>query len=191
MVIGLIVDASSGMIHHGFACLRVECMVGAGVSLHICDLECGQQPMGTHYHGPFLKGAQEICERFSTESAESYCVWFLWVHPPSSFEGADRYFSIVMCIFHCLISVGKKTTICVRRYAKKVAPAVRAEVQRILTEANTKILLEGKASTKGEETWRLLIVWPPIAHSLHVPLSCKKGRDCDGQAVRSSVLYIS
>ena len=64
----------------------------------------------------------------------------------------DRYFSIVMCILHCLISVGKQTTIYVRRYAKKVAPAVRAEVQRILTEANTKISVQGKASPKHEET---------------------------------------
>ena len=53
----------------------------------------------------------------------------------------DRYFSIVMCILHCLISVAKQTTIYVRRYARRVAPAVRAEVQRILTEANTKIPL--------------------------------------------------
>ena len=80
----------------------------------------------------------------------------------------DRYFSIVLCILHCLISVGKKTTIYVRRYAKKVAPAVRAEVQIILTESNTKISVQGKASPKGEETWRLLIVWPAIAHLLHV-----------------------
>ena len=55
----------------------------------------------------------------------------------------DQYFSIVMCILHCLISVGKQTTIYMRRYAKKVAPAVRVEVQRILTEANTKIRKSG------------------------------------------------
>ena len=95
----------------------------------------------------------------------------------------DRYFSIVMCILHCLISVGKRTTIYMRRYAKKVAPAVRAEVQRILTEANTKISVQGKASPKGEETWRLLIVWPAIAHLLHVPCREQKamiamGRVC-------------
>ena len=86
----------------------------------------------------------------------------------------DRYFSIVMCILHCLISVGKQTTIYVRCYAKKVAPAVRAGVQRKLTEANTKILLQGKASPKGEETWRLLIVWPAFAHLLHVPRRAQK-----------------
>ena len=86
----------------------------------------------------------------------------------------DRYFSIVMCITHCLISVGKQTTVYVRRYAKKVAPAVRAEVQRILTEANTKILVQGKASPKGEETWRLLIVWPVIADLLHVPRRARR-----------------
>ena len=86
----------------------------------------------------------------------------------------DRYFSIVMCIFHCFISVGKQTTIYVRRYAKKVAPAVRAEVQRILTEANTKISIQGKASPKDKETWRLLIVWPAIAHLLHVPRRAQK-----------------
>ena len=79
-----------------------------------------------------------------------------------------------MCILHCLISVGKQTTIYVRRCAKKVAPAVRAEVQRILTEANTKISLQGKASPKGEETWRLLIVWPAIAHLLNVPRRAQK-----------------
>ena len=65
----------------------------------------------------------------------------------------DRYFSIVMCILLCLISMGKQTTIYVCRYAKKVAPAVRAEVQGISTQANTKISVEGKASPKGEETW--------------------------------------
>ena len=86
----------------------------------------------------------------------------------------DRYFSIVMCILHCLISVGKQTTIYVRRYAKKVAPAVRAEVQRILTEANTKISVQGKASPKGEETWRPLILWPAMAHLLHVPRRAQK-----------------
>ena len=86
----------------------------------------------------------------------------------------DRYFSIVMCILHCLISVGKQTTIYMRRYAKKVAPAVRAEVQRILTKANTKISVQGKASPKGEETWRLLIVWPAIADLLHVPCRAQK-----------------
>ena len=58
----------------------------------------------------------------------------------------DRYFSIVVCVLQCLISVGKQTTIQVPRYAKKVAPAVRAEVQRILTEANMKIPVQGKAS---------------------------------------------
>ena len=51
---------------------------------------------------------------------------------------------------------------------------MRAEVQRILTEANTKISLQGKASPKGEEKWRLLIVWPAIAHLLHVPLRAPK-----------------
>ena len=81
----------------------------------------------------------------------------------------DWYFSIIRCFLHCLISVGKQTTIYMRRYAKKVARAVRAEVQRILTEANTKISVQGKASPKGEETWRLLIVWPVIAHLVHVP----------------------
>ena len=86
----------------------------------------------------------------------------------------DRYFSIVMCILHCLISLGKQTTIYVRRYAKKVAPAVRAEVGRLLTEANTKVPLQGKASPKGEETWRLLIVWPAIAHLLDVPRRAQK-----------------
>ena len=86
----------------------------------------------------------------------------------------DRYFLIVMCILHCLISVGKQTTIYVRRYAKTVARAVRAEVQRILTNANTIISLQGKASPKGEETWRLLIVWPAIAHLLHVPRTAQK-----------------
>ena len=86
----------------------------------------------------------------------------------------DRYFSIVMGILDCPISVGKQTTIYVRRCAKKVAPAMRAEVQRILTEANTKITLQGKASPKGEETWRLLIVWPAIAHSLNVPRRAQK-----------------
>ena len=86
----------------------------------------------------------------------------------------DRYFAIVMCILHCLISVGKQTTIYVRRYAKKVAPPVRAEAQRILTKANTKILVQGEASPKGEETWRLLIVWPAIAHLLHVPRRAQK-----------------
>ena len=86
----------------------------------------------------------------------------------------DRYFSIVMCILHCLTSLGRETTIYVRRYAKKVAPAVRAEVQRILTEANTKISVQGKASPKGEETWGLLIVWPAIAHLLHVPRRAQK-----------------
>ena len=86
----------------------------------------------------------------------------------------DRYFSIVMCILHCLISVGKQTTIYVRRYAEKVAPAVRAEVQGILTEANTKISLQGTASPKGEETWRLLIVWPAIAHLLPAPRRAQK-----------------
>ena len=60
----------------------------------------------------------------------------------------DRYFSIVMWVLHCLISVGKQTTIYMRRHAEKVAPAVRAEVQRILTEAKTKISLQGKASPK-------------------------------------------
>ena len=86
----------------------------------------------------------------------------------------DRYVSIVMCILHCLISVGTQTTIYVRRYAKKVAPAMRAEVQRILTEANTKISLQGQASRKGEGTWRLLIVWPAISHLLHVPRRAQK-----------------
>ena len=86
----------------------------------------------------------------------------------------DRHFSIVMCILYCLISVGEQTTIYVRRYAKKLAPAVRAEVQRILTEANMKISLQGKASPKAEETWRLLIVWPAIAHLLHVPRRSQK-----------------
>ena len=46
---------------------------------------------------------------------------------------------------------------------------MRAEVQRILTEANTTVLLQGKASPKGEETWHLLMVWLAIAHLLHVP----------------------
>ena len=86
----------------------------------------------------------------------------------------DRYFSIIMCILHCLISVGKQTTIYVRCYAKKVAPAMRAEVQRNLNEANTKISLQGKASPKGEETWRLLIVWPAIAHFFAVPRGAQK-----------------
>ena len=76
--------------------------------------------------------------------------------------------------FALLISVGKQTTIYVRRYAKKVAAAVRAEVQRISTEANTKISVHGKASPKGEETWRLLIVWPAIAHLLYVPRRAQK-----------------
>ena len=80
----------------------------------------------------------------------------------------DRYFLIVMCILHCLISVGKQTTIYVRCCAKKLAPAVHAEVQTILTEANTKLSLQGKASSKGKERWRLLIVWPAIAHLLNV-----------------------
>ena len=86
----------------------------------------------------------------------------------------DGYFSIVMCILHCSISVDKQTTIYMPRYAKKVAPAVRAEVQRILTEANTKISVQGKASPEGEETWRLLIVWLAIAHLLHVPRRAQK-----------------
>ena len=63
-----------------------------------------------------------------------------------------RYFSIVMCILDSLTSVGKQPTIYVRRYAKKVAPAFRAEVERILTKAKKKISLQGKASPKGEET---------------------------------------
>ena len=86
----------------------------------------------------------------------------------------DRYFSIIMCILHCLISVGKQTMIYVRRCAKKVAPAVLVEVQEILTEANTKISLQGKASPEGEETRRLLIVWPLIAHLLNVPRRAQK-----------------
>ena len=86
----------------------------------------------------------------------------------------DRHFSIVMCILHCLISVGKQTTIYMRRYPKKVAPAVRADVRGIFTKANTKILLQGKSSPKGEETWRLLIVWPAIAHLLNVPRRAQK-----------------
>ena len=128
--------------------------------------------MGTHYHGPFLEGAYQISENSSPESAKGYYVRCLWVHPPSSFEGARPVF--FMCILHCLISVGKQTTIYVHRFAKKVAPAVRAEVQGILTEAKTKISVQGKASPKGEETWRLLIVWPAIAHLLHVPRRAQK-----------------
>ena len=93
----------------------------------------------------------------------------------------DRYFSIVMCILHCLISVGKRTTIYVRRYAKKVAPDVRAEVQRILTDADMKIPVQGKASPKGEETWRLLIVWPAIAHLLHAPRRAQKAVNAMGK----------
>ena len=61
----------------------------------------------------------------------------------------DPYFSIVMCILHCLIFVGKQTAICMRRYAKKVAPAVRAEVQRILTEANYENLGPREGQPKG------------------------------------------
>ena len=34
--------------------------------------------------------------------------------------------------------------------------------------------VHGKASPKGEETWRLLIVWPVIAHLLHVPRRAQK-----------------
>ena len=86
----------------------------------------------------------------------------------------DRYFSIVMCILHCLLSVGKQTTIYVRLYAKRVASVVRAEVQRILTEGNAKILLQRRASPEDEEIWRLLIVWPAIAHLLHVPRRAQK-----------------
>ena len=93
----------------------------------------------------------------------------------------DWYFLIVMCILYCVISVGKQTTIYVRLYAKKVAPAVRVEVERILTEANTKISLQGKASQKGEETWRLLIVWPAIAHLLHVPCRAQKAVIANGK----------
>ena len=51
---------------------------------------------------------------------------------------------------------------------------MRAEVQSILTEANTKISLQGKASPKGEGTLRLLIVWPAIAHLSQVPRRAEK-----------------
>ena len=70
--------------------------------------------------------------------------------------------------------MGKQPTIYLRRYAKKVALAVRAEVRKILTKANAKIPLQGKAGPKGEEKWRLLIVWPAIAHLLHVPHRAQK-----------------
>ena len=51
---------------------------------------------------------------------------------------------------------------------------MRAEVQGIFTEANTKISLQGKASPNGGETWRLLIVWPVIAHPFNVPGRAQK-----------------
>ena len=51
---------------------------------------------------------------------------------------------------------------------------MRAEVRTILTEANTKVSLQGKASPNVGETWRLLIVWPAIAHLLHVSRRSQK-----------------
>ena len=51
---------------------------------------------------------------------------------------------------------------------------MRAEVQGISTKANTKISLQGKASPNVEETWRLFIVWPAIAHLLNVPRRAQK-----------------
>ena len=130
--------------------------------------------MGTHPTVRSWKGHRKFLKRFhrsrpkATVSDVYGCIRLplLKVH--------DRYFSVVMCILHCLVFAGKQTTIYVRRYAKKVAPVVRAEVQKILTEANTKISLQGKASPKGEETWRLLIVGPAIAHLLHVPRRAQK-----------------
>ena len=51
---------------------------------------------------------------------------------------------------------------------------MRAEVQRILTDANTKISVQGKASQKNKEICCLLIVWPAIGHLLHVPRRAQK-----------------
>ena len=51
---GCIVGGDSPWLRHVFG---LSVWFGGGVSLHICDVECCQQPMGTHYHGPFLEGA--------------------------------------------------------------------------------------------------------------------------------------
>ena len=99
---GCIVGGDSPWLRHVFG-LSVWWGVGSLYTYAMWN----DQPMGTNYHGPFLEGHRKFLKLFhrsrpkATVSDVYGCIRLplLKVH--------DRYFSIVMCILHCLTSVGK------------------------------------------------------------------------------------
>ena len=74
--------------------------------------------------------------------------------------------TVVLCILHLLMAVGKYLSVRICKRSQLLKPARRTKFATLLRRARTGDVLVGKGAPDGEESWNLLAHWEEIAKLL-------------------------
>ena len=68
----------------------------------------------------------------------------------------DSWETLVLCILHILMAVGKYLSVWIRKQSRLLKPVRRTKLATLLGRAKTGVVLAGKDAPDGEESWNLL-----------------------------------
>ena len=86
----------------------------------------------------------------------------------------DHWETVVLCILHILMAVGKYLSVWICRRSHLLKPARRTKLATLLCDAKTRVLLTGKGAPDQEESWNLFALWEEIAKLLRLGANTKK-----------------
>ena len=86
----------------------------------------------------------------------------------------NHWETVVLCILHILMAVGKYLSVWIRRCSHLLKPAPRTRLATLLCDAKIGVLLAGKGAPDWEESWNLLAHWEEIAKLLRLGANTKR-----------------
>ena len=86
----------------------------------------------------------------------------------------NRWETVVLCISHNLMAVGKYLSVWIRKCSRLLKPALCTKLAALLRRARTGVVLAGKGARDGEESWSLLAHWEEIAKLLRAGPNTRK-----------------
>ena len=86
----------------------------------------------------------------------------------------NRWETVVLCILHMVMAVGKYLSVWIRKRSRLLKPARRKKLAALLRRAKTGVVLAGKGAPDGEESRNLLAHWEWIAILLQPGPDTKK-----------------
>ena len=86
----------------------------------------------------------------------------------------NRWETVVLCILHILMAVGKYLSVWIRKRSRLLKPAQRTKLATLLRRAKAGVVLVGKGAPHVEESLNLLAHWEEIAKLLQAGPHPKK-----------------